>query len=109
MKFTEPGWTVDVEASVQGWGWIQLCVSDTGRGIAPDEVAHVFESFFRASGRSRHDGTGLGLTITKKLVELHSGRIWVNSTAEKGSRFYVALPLYVPLHLESLPPPLCPL
>jgi signal transduction histidine kinase len=73
---------------------VQICVSDTGCGIDPDELPKVFDSFYR--GRAAPQGTqgvGLGLAITKKLVELHGGRIWTDSTPRVGSRFYVTLPI----------------
>ena len=72
---------------------IQVCVADTGCGIASEEVPHVFDRFYRSdSGTTEARGAGLGLAITKSLVELHQGRIWVESTVGSGSRFYFTLP-----------------
>jgi signal transduction histidine kinase len=69
-------------------------VGDTGIGIAPEHHDLVFREFAQvdASPSRAHHGTGLGLTIARKLVELHDGRIWVESDLGAGSRFYFALP-----------------
>ena len=77
-----------------GTGFAQVCVSDTGCGIPPDELPRVFEKFYRGtstSGEAR--GAGLGLAIAKHFVELHQGRIWVESAPLQGSRFYFTIPL----------------
>jgi signal transduction histidine kinase len=62
-------------------------VKDTGTGIAPEALPHIFERFYRADdGRSRAEGgTGLGLTIARQLVEAHGGRIWAHSTPGEGT------------------------
>ncbi len=69
--------------------------SDTGTGIAPDKLAHVFDEFFQAdtSTRRAQGGVGLGLTISKNFVEAHGGRIWAESEVGMGSRFSFALPI----------------
>ncbi|MCB9436025.1 MAG: PAS domain S-box protein [Anaerolineales bacterium] len=69
-------------------GWIQFCVEDQGPGIEPEHLPHIFEPFFRAS-QGKVTGTGLGLTITKEIVEQHGGRIWVESKLAQGTCFYV--------------------
>jgi two-component system sensor histidine kinase ChiS len=73
-------------------------VGDTGRGIAPDNHELVFREFAQvdASPSRLHHGTGLGLAIARKLVELHEGKIWVESELGKGSRFFFTLPLNAP-------------
>jgi len=70
-------------------------VGDTGIGIAPEHHDLIFLEFAQvdASASRRHHGTGLGLTIARKLVELHGGRIWVESALGRGARFYFTLPL----------------
>jgi signal transduction histidine kinase/Na+/proline symporter len=75
-----------------------LCVEDNGKGIAPAEQHQIFDKFFQAHHQNmrKPEGSGLGLAITKKIVELHQGRIWVESTPEQGSRFFIELPLTVP-------------
>jgi signal transduction histidine kinase len=83
-----------VEARGQEQGFVQISVSDTGCGIAPEELAKVFERFYRGeSVAAENRGAGLGLAITKNLVELHHGRIWVESTPGEGSRFFFSLPV----------------
>ncbi len=83
---------------VIGWlgdrHWIVISVEDTGIGIPPEEQAAIFEEFRQAenAARSGYEGAGMGLAIAKKLVELHTGRIWVSSQPDQGSTFYVALP-----------------
>jgi signal transduction histidine kinase len=75
-------------------GAITIAVSDTGIGIAPEDQAAIFEEF-RQVGREdarKQEGTGLGLTLAKKFVELHGGRIWVQSQAGQGSTFSFTLP-----------------
>jgi signal transduction histidine kinase len=75
----------------------QLClrVSDTGRGIPPEDLPHVFDRFYCDRGRAPHphDGAGLGLAITRRIVELHGGTIRVESPPNRGACFTVCLPL----------------
>jgi signal transduction histidine kinase len=92
LKFTREG---RVEIRVEGQGDTLLyAVSDTGIGIPADQVAHIFEEFRQADVTVSRDfgGTGLGLSITRKLVELHGGRIWVESKEGKGSTFFFSIP-----------------
>jgi signal transduction histidine kinase len=73
---------------------VLLEVGDTGRGIAPDHHELIFREFAQVdSSASRvHHGTGLGLTIARRFVELHGGNIWVESDLGSGSRFFFTLP-----------------
>jgi K+-sensing histidine kinase KdpD len=74
--------------------YVYLAVADTGQGIAPEAVDHLFERFYRVPGsEGKAEGSGLGLAITKKIVEQHNGRISVNSVLEKGTTFTIELPL----------------
>lgn len=75
--------------------WLLLQVADTGIGIAPESLEYIFTNFLQIDGSETREygGLGLGLPISKRLVELHSGFIWVESTVEVGSTFYVALPI----------------
>jgi Na+/proline symporter/signal transduction histidine kinase len=75
-----------------------LCVEDNGKGIALAEQHQIFDKFFQAQNQTmrKPEGSGLGLAITKKIVELHQGRIWVESAPEQGARFFIELPLAVP-------------
>jgi CheY-like chemotaxis protein len=71
---------------------IVLRVSDTGRGIAPEELDHIFDRFYRSPEGRTIPGTGLGLSVVKSLVDLHGGTIAVESEPDKGSEFTVRLP-----------------
>ncbi|ALW86236.1 histidine kinase [Hymenobacter sedentarius] len=74
---------------------LTLTIADNGKGIATAEQEHIFEKFFQARHQTtrKPEGTGLGLAITKKIVELHHGRLWVESQPNQGATFYVQLPL----------------
>ncbi len=91
IKFTPPGGQVRVSAS-RANGALQVAVSDTGIGIAPEDQAHLFEAFHRVGDR-KQEGTGLGLTLTRKFVELHRGNLTVTSAPNCGSTFTVSLPI----------------
>jgi signal transduction histidine kinase len=92
IKFTPDGGRVEVAARPHDGG-VEIAVSDTGVGIAPEDQEAVFEEFRQVGAASRKvEGTGLGLAITRKFVELHGGRIWVKSQPGQGSRFTFTLP-----------------
>lgn len=93
LQHTPSGGAVTVRAWEEP-GWAVFAVEDTGTGIAPEDLPHLFERFYRADkARSRaNGGTGLGLSIAKQLVEAHGGQITAESTAGKGARFIVRLP-----------------
>lgn len=95
VKFTDAGGRVDIEIDVPVSGELRLSVRDTGIGIAADDLPRLFGEFQRVeSGVSdRRPGTGLGLALTKRLVELQGGRIEVDSELGAGSRFTVHLPV----------------
>ncbi len=93
VKFTREGGRVGLSATAAE-SVVTIAVSDTGVGIAPEDQAAIFEEF-RQVGRDdtrTQEGTGLGLTLAKKLVELHGGRIWVQSHVGQGSTFSFTLP-----------------
>jgi signal transduction histidine kinase len=93
VKFTPAGGTVDL-AAARFDGEVRVSVSDSGLGIDPDDQARIFEEFQQAAaGREQREGTGLGLALSKRLVELHGGRIWVESQLGKGSTFVFTLPM----------------
>jgi PAS domain S-box-containing protein len=94
IKYTESGGKIAVRVRLRQNQMI-FEVSDTGIGIAPVDQALLFEKFYRGArkGKKQPRGTGLGLAIVKSIIELHGGKIWVESQLGKGSRFYVALPL----------------
>jgi signal transduction histidine kinase len=94
VKFTPDGGTIEVRARRTA-GEVEVSVRDTGIGIAPEDQAKVFDEFQQVgtpSDRSR-EGTGLGLTLAKRFVELHDGRIWVESEIGKGTTFTLAIPV----------------
>jgi two-component system phosphate regulon sensor histidine kinase PhoR len=75
-------------------GFVQVSVEDTGIGIPPVDIPHIFEDFYRASNAEiiEKNGTGLGLSIVKQIVETHGGKIWAESQVGKGSAFTFILP-----------------
>jgi signal transduction histidine kinase len=93
LKFTPEGGRIDVSARVQD-GAAEIAVTDTGVGIAPEDQEAVFEEF-RQVGTSdkKVEGTGLGLALSRKFIELHGGRIWVKSQVGQGSTFTFTLPV----------------
>jgi signal transduction histidine kinase len=92
VKFTPAGGRIDVTAARVA-GEVEVAVSDTGPGIAADDQERIFEEFQQTDvGAKQHEGTGLGLALSKRLVELHGGRIWVESELGSGSRFVFTLP-----------------
>ena len=94
VAHTRKGGTINVSAITQG-DWVEVCVSDTGEGIPAEDLPHIFERFYRVDkSRARATGgSGLGLTIAKRLVEAHGGTITVQSELGKGSRFSFTLPI----------------
>ncbi len=94
VKYSPDGGTVTLTSRLEG-GFALVSVTDTGIGIPPDEISHVFERFRRVrSGAAQSiPGTGLGLTIVKQIVEMHGGKIWVESAVGHGSSFHFTIPL----------------
>ena len=94
VKYSPDGGTVTLSSRAEE-GFALVSVTDTGVGIPPDEISHVFERFRRVrSGAAQSiPGTGLGLTIVKQIVEMHGGKIWVESAVGHGSAFHFTLPL----------------
>jgi signal transduction histidine kinase len=93
VKFTDEG-VVTVSASIEN-GQLHLTIADTGIGIRAEDLSRIFIEFSQvdSSLTRRHEGTGLGLALAKRLVEAHRGRIWVESAFGEGSTFHVLLPL----------------
>ena len=92
VKFTPEGGRIGIDAR-QADGGVEISVSDTGIGIAPEDQPKIFEEFRQVGADYAHkvEGTGLGLTLAKKFVELHGGKIWVESQVGKGSTFTFTL------------------
>ncbi len=101
IKFTEVG-EVGVQVTVTN-GVFVVSVSDTGAGISDADQEKIFEEFQQADSSStrKQGGTGLGLSIAKRIIELHGGRIWVESSLGKGSTFWFTLPLRVERQRET--------
>jgi PAS domain S-box-containing protein len=103
LKFTPTGGKVTIAVTKNSAAWMQISVTDTGPGIPAEEVNKVFARFYQIgqAGTQKTQGTGLGLAISKALVEMHGGKIWVESEAGKGSIFSFTLPAEQPFQLES--------
>jgi signal transduction histidine kinase len=95
IKFTDAG-EVTVEVAARD-GSFNVAVRDTGPGISPADQAKLFQEFQQADNSltRKKEGTGLGLAISKRIVEMHGGRIWVESVVGQGSTFSVTLPVRV--------------
>ncbi len=92
VKFTPAGGEVDVSAS-RANGEVRVSVADTGPGVAPEDRERIFEEFQQSeTGVGLREGTGLGLALSKRFVELHGGRIWLESELGHGSTFTFTLP-----------------
>ena len=93
VKFTPPGGRIDVSAQLTN-GIVEVAVADTGPGIPLDDQELIFEEFQQARVTDgRREGTGLGLPLARKFVELHGGRLWLESAAGEGSTFRFTLPV----------------
>jgi len=110
VKFTPSGGAVNLTAHTEG-AMVAIAVTDTGAGIGPEDQQKLFREFTQVDGSlsRRHEGTGLGLALTKRLVELHHGTISVHSVLGAGSTFTVRLPLAMTedsgLRTEGMPVP----
>jgi signal transduction histidine kinase len=95
VKFTPKGGRIEVGASLTQDDRVEVYVKDSGVGIPKEDIARLFEKYRQtSSGRtSEQKGTGLGLVISKMIIEAHGGRIWVKSEEERGSTFFFCLPL----------------
>ena len=92
LRFTSPGGKITVSAAEEH-ECIRFSVTDTGSGIAPEHLEHLFEQFYRVPGQHEKSGIGLGLSIVKEIVEMHGGMAGVQSASGNGSVFYFTLPL----------------
>lgn len=94
VKFTAKNGTITINVKLVEQ-YVQIGVSDTGIGIKSEDIDKLFKPFFQldSSYSRRYEGTGLGLVLTKHLVELHGGKIWVESDYGKGSTFTFTLPV----------------
>ncbi len=95
LRYTRTGGTIKIGARSKTPDWVMVSVSDSGSGIASEDLPHVFDHFYKAD-RSRqrgHGGAGIGLAMVKRLVELHRGTVWVESKKGRGSSFFFTLPV----------------
>jgi signal transduction histidine kinase len=94
IKFTSPQGKVMVSAQMNGGAWAEVSVGDTGPGIPAEEAEKIFDEFYQITRPGMESrGVGLGLAISKKLVEMHGGKIGVKSEMGKGSTFYFTVPV----------------
>jgi signal transduction histidine kinase len=93
IKFTAEGGRVWLQADSKDGG-VRVEVADTGPGIAAEDQERIFLEFQQAGSEAgKPQGTGLGLALAKKFVEMHGGKIWVESELGKGSRFFFTIPV----------------
>lgn len=97
IKFTPPGGQIRIRARQEG-NLVEVTVQDTGVGIPPEALDHIWDPFYQAEEpmTRRYKGIGLGLSIAKRMVEMHGGRIWCQSTPGQGSTFTFRLPIHPP-------------
>ena len=102
VKFTPQDGKVTVAIEKNGNDYIQISVADTGPGILPEEANKIFSKFYQVANidNQKPKGSGLGLAISKALVEMHGGKIWMESELGRGSTFYFTLPAQQPFKLE---------
>ena len=93
VKFTDAGGRIEISAAIHDAAHFAISVADNGTGIRPEDMERLFTNFEQLDAARRHTGTGLGLALTRRLVELHGGSIDAESEFGKGSRFTVILPL----------------
>jgi signal transduction histidine kinase/DNA-binding response OmpR family regulator len=107
IKFTDPGGEIRISLAREGADRVRLTVADNGIGIGSLDIDRIFEAFHQGdwNERTHHEGTGLGLALTRQLVEAHDGTISVRSEVGKGSEFTVLLPVNRPSEIETAQPP----
>ena len=98
IKFTPLGGKITLQAELAAGGttdqrFIRFAVQDTGKGISADDLARIFERFYKTDRARASRGTGLGLSIARHIVEAHGGKIWAESREGHGSTFYFTLPV----------------
>jgi signal transduction histidine kinase len=107
LTYTERGGRITLTASAID-GQVTLTVADTGQGIPPEHLPHVFERFFRIPGQSQGAGTGLGLAIVREIVTAHGGTITCESSPGTGTVFRLRLPAWTGAPSPAIPAPLSP-
>ncbi|MBW6469774.1 MAG: cell wall metabolism sensor histidine kinase WalK [Methanosarcinaceae archaeon] len=94
IKFTKNGGRIEISAKYTNDGFVEVCVKDTGIGISKENVSKIFDKFFQvdATTTRKYSGSGVGLTISKNIIEKHGGQIWVESDPGKGTSFFFTIP-----------------
>ena len=92
MKFTEPGGSIRIRQTSDE-DQIRIEISDTGCGIAKEQINHIFDKFYQGDTSHSREGNGLGLALVKRVLELMDGEIRIDSETGKGSTFTVTLPV----------------
>src|SRR5262245_38458948 len=94
LKFTPEGGRIELRATMND-GMVEISVTDTGVGIAPEDQEAIFDEFRQVGTADKKvEGTGLGLALARKFIELHGGRLWVKSHLGEGSTFTFTLPVH---------------
>jgi signal transduction histidine kinase/HAMP domain-containing protein len=104
IKYSPAGGTVTLSLHTDADGMVAVSIRDSGIGIAPDHLPHLFERFYRVADNRSIKGVGLGLFICKHIIEAHSGRIWVTSEPGAGSTFTFTLPRLIGLDAGAVSP-----
>jgi signal transduction histidine kinase len=106
VKFTPNLGKVSMVVNSRKDAWLQVSITDTGPGIPPEEAGKIFDEFYQMSqpGRDKSKGVGLGLAISKKLVEMHGGKIGVESVVGRGSSFSFTIPADNPHDTDATVP-----
>ena len=90
IKFSPDGGIIKVRA-VKDMGSITVTVEDNGPGIPEDSISHIFDKFYQADTSRKHEGSGLGLSLVKRILELHNGTVSAENLPEGGAKFTVKL------------------
>ena len=93
IKYSPDGGPIELELTRPSAASVQLAVRDHGLGIAPERRSQIFDRFYQAHGEGYRSGMGLGLYISRQIVELHGGELWAEFPPDGGSRFVVRLPV----------------
>jgi signal transduction histidine kinase len=94
MKYTPEGGKVEIDFQTVD-GFLEVSIKDSGIGIPEEDRSNIFNRFFRARNaiKVETDGSGLGLYITKRIIEKHGGKVWFESKVGEGSTFYFTIPI----------------
>lgn len=91
IKYSPDADRVEVKVSMES-GYAIVAVTDYGEGIAPDKIPHIFSRYYRANKGGKAEGLGLGLYLSKQIIDAHNGRVWIESTPGVGTSFFFSIP-----------------